>query len=577
MKQSILVLDIETDGKSSDTANLKYFGAYSYLNEEYYCLDYTRKEEIRMLIKKHKYVVGFNNKNFDQPIINRFFADDVFKYKIVLDLFEMLAPRGSQEYNKGNKNMLTNMGYSFKNYKLKTIVANLKLDSENKGDIDYDIFKKDRWTEEEIKEIEKYVKQDIVITKKLLEWYDSQFEPLKHFLNSEDQRKLKHLRSSLPSLAYHIICNKAGLPVEWDDQKPENKKSYSGGHHIEPRWDLVKGNIIEIDFASAYPHAMMMCNLYSPSKTGWNGNGYFKVDGVYNNNKRGKIELALNEILIERLNAKKNEEKAKNLSYKLIINSAYGITGNYKFKSLYNPVTAGDCTSIVRTLMKKLAKTIEENGFSCLYGFTDSIFVKVPESSNKEELMMVVDHFIKEVKSNVPFPLDTFKLDVEEEIKLIWFVSKNNYLFLTNNNEIKYTSTILNKNTPKSVMKVFEDYMKPKIIKTIDINFTEKELTEEIKKLLLENLEYAAEEHSVNNKEDYKFKSSIQYQISHKYGEGKHLLISNKKGVGVGKSKSYCSIEDFKTNKLTIEDIDIDKLMKSLDPFTKIKKESDQQ
>ena len=357
----------------------------------------------------------------------------------------------------------------------------------------------------------------------------------------------------------------------------KTKKSYSGGHHIEPRWDLVKGNIIEIDFASAYPHAMMMCNLYSPSKTGWNGNGYFKVDGVYNNNKRGKIELALNEILIERLNAKKNEEKAKNLSYKLIINSAYGITGNYKFKSLYNPVTAGDCTSIVRTLMKKLAKTIEENGFSCLYGFTDSIFVKVPESSNKEELMMVVDHFIKEVKSNVPFPLDTFKLDVEEEIKLIWFVSKNNYLFLTNNNEIKYTSTILNKNTPKSVMKVFEDYMKPKIIKTIDINFTEKELTEEIKKLLLENLEYAAEEHSVNNKEDYKFKSSIQYQISHKYGEGKHLLISNKKGVGVGKSKSYCSIEDFKTNKLTIEDIDIDKLMKSLDPFTKIKKESDQQ
>jgi DNA polymerase elongation subunit (family B) len=564
-----LIIDIETDSKDSETANLKWFGAYSYNEDKYYLLNYTKKEDIKQLIKDHKYIVGFNNISFDQPIIEHYFKEDMFSYKIILDLFQCFAPRGNKEYNKFNKNRLTSMGYILKNHKLKTIVEAIGLDNENKGDIDYDIFKKDKWNEEEIKEIKKYLKKDIIITKKLFEWYEEQFRPLKHFLNKEDQYKLKHLKSSIPSLAYQIICNKANLKLEWEKDKPDEIQSYSGGHHIEARWNLVKGNIIEIDFASAYPHAMMMCNLYSPSQEGWSGNGYFKVKGTYNNKEMGKVELAINEIFMERLKAKHAKNLAKNMSYKLIINAAYGLTGNYKFKSLYNKTTAGDCTSIVRTWMKKLAKMIEENGFSCLYGFTDSIFVKIPEHSSKDELMMVVDYFIKEVKNNVSFPLETFKMDVEAEIKLIWFISKNCYLFLTQDDKIIYKSTLLNKNTPKVVMNVFEDYIKPKIIKTIDIKFTKNELLTQIKKVLEKDISLVSEEYIVNDKNEYKVKTSLQYQISKKYGEGRYLLIPNKRKIGVGKDKSYCTIEEFNDKKLKINDIDLNKTMKWLEPFIK--------
>jgi DNA polymerase elongation subunit (family B) len=570
VKPSFLILDIETDSKDESKANLKYFGAYSYLDEKYYLLDYTKKEEIKQVIKDHKYIVGFNNISFDQPIIQKYLEENVFKYKIILDLWQVLAPSGNKEYNKHNKNRLCYMNYTnLKDYKLKTIVETLKLDEFGKGDIDYSILQKESWTKEEIKLIEEYLKQDVVITKKLFNWLHDMFYPLAKFLDKEDVRKLKHLKSSMPSLAYQIVCNKAKLPVEWEENKPKKLKSYSGGHHVEARWKTVKGNIIEIDFNSAYPHVMMMCNLYSPAQEGWSGGGYFKVDGCYNNKEMGKVEGVIKEIYQERLKAKKENDLAKSISYKLIINAAYGLTGNYKFKSLYNHTTASDCTSIVRTLMKKLAKQLDENGFDILYGFTDSLFIKIPEESNKKEVFIVVDSFIQEVKTKVPFPLETFGMDVKNEIKFIWFISKNNYLFVTKDDEIKYTQTLLNKNAPQVALNVFENYIKPKIIKELDVKFTVNELKKEIKKVLETDIELAAEEYVVNAIKDYKVKTSIQYQISKQYGEGKHFLIPNIKKVGIGKGKSYCSIDEFKQNKLTISDIDFNTSMKWLEPFTK--------
>jgi DNA polymerase elongation subunit (family B) len=176
---------------------------------------------------------------------------------------------------------------------------------------------------------------------------------------------------------------------------------------------------------SSYPHALLMGNLYSGTENeGWNGGGYFNIKGNYNNKEQGKIELALKDILLERLKAKKAGDKVKSNAYKIVINGTYGLTGNAVFKSLYNPITASDCTSMGRTWLKKLAKTLEENGFEVLYGFTDNVILLIPEQSNKEELMYVVKKFIEEVKSHVPFPMESFNLELETEMKFIWFVAK---------------------------------------------------------------------------------------------------------------------------------------------------------
>jgi len=63
------------------------------------------------------------------------------------------------------------------------------LDDIGKGDIDYNIFKKDEWSIEEIEEIKKYLNKNIDLTKKLFEWFHKEFEPLMKFLAQKDQSK----------------------------------------------------------------------------------------------------------------------------------------------------------------------------------------------------------------------------------------------------------------------------------------------------------------------------------------------------------------------------------------------------
>lgn len=576
MSESILIFDIETSGLNVDKDKLKWFGAYSYLDNKYYLLDYKKNCQIEDLIKKHKILIGYNCKGFDQPFLERYLKNkELFKFKIILDYLEISAPKGDRGYGKYNKQKLPAVGINLKNYSLKNVIDALKLDKTSKEDINYKIFQKDKWNSQEIIEIEKYLKQDIHLTKKLHEWYEEQFEPIKKYLNSEDVRKKNYIKESFQVIGYKAICNLAGLPVEWTQSKPEDHKTFEGGHRLFHRWDLVKGKIIEIDFSSAYPHALIMGNLFSNEKTGWTGSEYYTLDGTYNSQQMGKIETAFLKLLSERLKAKKDKDKVKDKSLKLIINASYGLAGAWKYTSLYNITTASDCTSIARTWMKKLAKTLEEYGFIALYGFTDSIFVKLPEESNKEELMYIVNKFIKEALSKTPFPLDSFKMDIEEEIKMIWFLRKNCYLFVTEDNKVKYKHTLLDQNTPKAVMNIFKDYIQPKIIKELDINFTTEEFEKEFKKLFNKNFELACEEYKVSPISEYKSKTSLQYQISEKYGDGRHFLIPNLKGIGIGRQKltkkkvgvRYCTVEEFSNNKLTIEDIDTSQLMKHLKPF----------
>jgi DNA polymerase elongation subunit (family B) len=557
---------------------VKFFGAYSYIDDAYYLLKGTEVKEIKLLLERHRVLVSFNGKAFDNPILINNGYDIENKFKIFIDLYEISAQKGSGSFGHYNKNKLIQMGIDIRSFTLKNIINVLKLDEVSKGEIDYKIFQKDEWSIEELKEIKIYLKQDLILTKKLFEWYEEQFKPLKLMLSPNSQRNYKHLVSSLSSLAYEIICNKAGLKVEWGEkEKGVIRQSFDGAHHINPRTEKARGNIVNIDFTSAYPHALMMANLYSKAENGWSGDGYFNVKGIYNNKEQGKIELALKDILLERLKAKKLGDNVKSKAYKIVINSLYGLTGNPVFKSIYNPTTAADCTSIIRTCLKKLAKTLEEYDFEVLYGFTDNLIVVITSESNKDELMYVVQKFIEEVKLHFPFPMDTFNLELETEMKFIWFVAKNCYLYVNSKNEVKYKSTLLNVNTPKVIMKVFEDYMKPKIIQELDISFTEQELTEQIKLKLKEDLFLAAEEHKVIDCSEYKSKTSLQYQIAERYGAGTHYLIPNTAKLGIGKEKGtkknkpirYCSLEEFKIKKLKIEDISLKKLIENLKPFLK--------
>ena len=556
---SFAIIDLETDSTDPRTAKIKFYGAMDY-NGKVIIYSYKQKTEILNHLRNTKYIVGFNIKNYDRVVLENNYNLDL-KYKVFIDLYEALAPRGDNGFGMKNKNRLhdINPGLQLPNYKLKTIVKTLGLNNEGKGDIDYEIFKKNEWTNEELKDIKKYLKQDLQITLDLFKWYLKLFKPLENYMSSEDVRKFKHLTSTSGVLSYKVMCNLSDLQEEYTDYETsrklkQNSPRIEGGHHIHPRWEKVKGDIICRDFVSHYPTTLIMYNLLPKNQ-----------------------QHSLQKILTERIDAKINGNKELALALKVPLNATYGTLGNPTFKNIYNPNAALDCTRIGRELLKRYAKFLDVAGFISLYGFTDSVFVGIPKYLSQKSLEILTNSFIEIEKSKAPNPIDTFNLGIDKIIKFMWFIEKkdNNYLWVDSNSNIGIKGGLFDKNTPKGILQLFEKYITPKIINELDIKFTEEELLTNLKIILKNNLEFAAEEYSTKPTKNYKTETSIHYQISSKYGPGKHLLIPNTSELGVGRNKNlkYCSIEEFRTNNLNIDNIYFEKMLKYIKPFFTTKEE----
>lgn len=553
-----IVFDLETDSTNPDKANLKYYGDYDMDTGEYTLLPYTKNVQIADRIREAKILIGFNIKDYDNKILEKFGVST--KYKIIIDLYKILAP--DNYYSKGHKNRLKdiNPGLNLKNYKLKTIIEALGLDDEGtKGEFDYNILKKDSWDDKEIKYIEKYHKQDLLLTLKLFNKYREFFKPLEKYLNPKDVEKFKHLSCKSGGVTYKFICHQAGIKEEyrdWDEAKElkKNSKKVEGGHHIHCKYEKVRGNIICRDFTSHYPHIMVMAKLHKE-----------------NINEAIELNLKL------RVDAKTSGDKSTSLALKVPLNSAYGICADPRFKNVYDPHVASETTRIGRELLKRYAKTLDIAGFESLYGFTDSVYVGLPKGLTSEDLEMITKIFVELTRSEFKKPLDSYGLGVDGIYKFIWFINKldNNYIKVTDKNEIEIKGGIFNKNCPECITETFKQFISPRIIKDLDVDFTKEELSNHVINILKDNPEKSSQVFSTNNLEDYKSKTSINYRISEKYGPGVHSLIpiETDLDIGVGISTTYCSIKEFKENNLSVDDISKDRMMRYLKPFHTTKEE----
>lgn len=284
MNDDVLVYDIETKtfGKPDSTVDrLRVFGCYSYKTGKCYML--TKKEDIQNIINKHKFLVGFNNKDYDNPILVR--EGFLLKYKIIIDLRELISKRsGSIKIKEGlleNIMMEENLDYITK-------LLGLVDDSTGKKEIDYKLFQKDIWTPEEKAEIFEYTKRDIIITKKLYEWCENYFESFKDFITPEDVRKKVYLTASIAKFSYKAICKAMGWEEQYGNTMVDSGDRISGGYVAYPAGDRFEGDIYCLDFNSLYPHIMIQCNLYGRKKEGviddrptWFGDGKWKTNGAY--------------------------------------------------------------------------------------------------------------------------------------------------------------------------------------------------------------------------------------------------------------------------------------------------------
>lgn len=163
--------------------------------------------------------------------------------------------------------------------------------------------------------------------------------------------------------------------------------------------------------------------------------------------------------------------------------------------------------------------------------------------------------------------MSIFKLSLNDEIKVINFISKKNYVYITESNKLKIKGLPIIKGDCSELGKKILTTIKPLILSQQSIKFDKLYLQSLIDQEVKENISIIAQRYKIKNPESYDSKTSIQYQIAMAYGEGEHLLVPNYKIGKVGKGKKYCLVEEAKT--LSYDDLCFEKVWSELQPFVK--------
>jgi len=567
-----VILDIETDSVDPNTANPKVIGLMDVQTEKIFIwkFDYKNKTDdmIKLQDKLNEYdcIITYNGEKFDIPILERFgLVIPRWKHK---DLFVILKYRRPTLIFKTVP----------ESFSLKNIIKHLKLDDVGKGDIDYDIFKKDIWTPEEQWEIVKYLSQDLKLTFKLWTFLLHKFETFKEFISEWKYNSYYHISSSAGAYAYEAICHMIGVEKPPFNDKKTKHVPYQGAFVSDPEKESTKCCVLYFDFASLYSMINIMGNLFSHScdccdiDEKWHGNDMFpNIKGHYCKKNQGKIENTLKKIYLLRKEYKKNNDD-RQAPLKVILNSVYGISGNEAFTLLYNKYTAADCTYIGRRCIQYAREQFKMNSFMPLYSDTDSIFVEVNNNDDIDKCFLVAKNISETLMKSFPFPWEEFNLKIEDRIKYIQFfkdpsgkLKKKNYLYINNDNKITIKGIdIVKRNTSNLTKKIFTQ-LKQQIVRDLNCKFFKKYIIELIINEIKINPELAIKKIAVKDKNCYCSTTSLQYKLFEKYGEGEHLLVRNNK-IGIGNDVKYCLFTEF-MEKCSIYDLDINTFLDELRPF----------
>lgn len=649
IKKTILVFDIETSSFYSNgqeiniradfdnyvvNAKVKFFGAYSYkYHQTYYLNAITERHKIEQLLREHSILVGFNNEDFDYPIIvNNNLTDRFVRYSNVDCMCVLGTPNQKNRQGYSYKNRGKLMDYEFKKNSLQCIAETMKLDHQ-KGEIDYKIFQKDSWTEEETLKIKKYLSGDVLATKGMFDKLWNYWMPFIELIDEKSVYNLSWIKNSIASLTYKSACFFMGVEPTYSEKV--SKKEEMGGRVIMPKYEE-KEKVWYIDVASLYPHLMTIYNLFAETsdKTGWHGNDMFEVKGYYDISKWHILSQKVAERLKERARLKK-EDKDSPLIYtlKIWLNSLYGVVRSSLFEQVHTPNSGWDTCFLGQQIHKYMETRMIDFGFETISGDTDGLMVVAnkEEYNNKEYVVECLQHIVDEIKANVPFPVDTFKIDIEDYIEYLmcpfslqeivdektrkllkdniiegyrketidkkeciieiasnkvvkkgrsWVKErkgrKKNYVYIVDNNgtlELKIVGLSIKKCGATALgMKIFKEVLEPEILRRKNSKFPKEFIDNKINEYLdkPDIMKLIAREFRVNSLASYKNESSIYAQISKGYFNGEDgiiHLIKNKKIGNAGKGMLYCTIQEAIDNKLKIEDLDLEKLYNELEPF----------
>jgi len=558
----VLIFDIETDSLDVNTAKVKLFGAYSYSDGDGGHMVSTYAD-IQNLIDTHTHLVGFNIREFDIPILENNGIN--MRNKVVVDLYQGLRARGRKDV-MGLKDLRDN--------KLATIVKFLNLGE--KSDIDYETIKSFPHVPlETFNKVIDYARNDVKITKALYDWWLDWAAPFEQYVSPRNQWRKTYMTCSVASYSYKAICYATGRPEEYNDDAEKleeggEDETFTGGF-VSADIEVAHDNILYFDFASLYPHNFIQGNLFSPVSPDYKGTAFVANDfypnlrGAYKADAPGDVEIVLKKFYLERKKYKKAKDP-REYALKILLNSAYGASSSETFKSIHNPTIGPDTCYIGQQNIKYVRKKFLEEGFVLCMTDTDSCMVQVPPGKTEKDALRIVKECASEIKKWLPFPADTFNMELQAKIKYFQMfrhkktqeLLKKFYLYVTEDGKVVVKGLpIVKSNSTQLSKRVFE-ILEPQIAKRGNCRFSEGYIDKLMYKLVGTDVSLAAKQFKVKSPGDYKNPSQLDCQIAQRYGPGSHWLLRNKV-IGAGKDVKYGKLEELRNVGLEFIDFTLTK------------------
>lgn len=563
----VCVVDLETDSLDVNEARIRVFSLLDLQTDRHVVFKWIpgSEDKASRLLNQYDVVVTFNGIEYDLPIL-QYHGVEVLGF-LHVDVLNVFRKRGT----------LLRYG-GFPSYKLKNLVATLYPEHEGKGELDYRVFLKPEWTEEEKAAILEYCVRDLKATALLWRHLLKEFETLAQFLPEDKVARFDHVRTSPGSYVYKAICHLAGLEERYDD---ETKAEWFPGAFVsDPLKEVARGKTYCFDFTSLYPTTIVQANLQSwdceccSDEEKWRGGGFFEVRGAYCAKKQGRVEQVLKR-LFEQRKAFKLAKDPRQYAIKILLNTFYGASGNPVFQSIYHLESAADTAGIGRQCAMHARARFEEAGYDVLYTDTDSVYVQsrasdLSDAVVKAHALQIAKAISAELRGKFPFPWEESGLALESEIAYIYFFKdekgnliKKHYLYVTTDGKLVVKGlAVLQKSCSPLAVRVFE-VLKPLILERLDATFDRDVINDTIKALLAEDPSLVAKRFTVRDPNAYANASSLQAQIATRYGAGEHFLVKNAK-IGVGKAVKYCTFDE-----LGGESPDLEVVWKELAPFVK--------
>lgn len=195
----------------------------------------------------------------------------------------------------------------------------------------------------------------------------------------------------LPSLHEYGYVAPNVADVQWSKQA-------KGGFVLNPVVG-VHENVLVMDFKSLYPTVIQSFLIDPLSRAENNFNPLFTPVGLSFSRDHHILPGKIGELLDRRAKAKKEKNANLSQAVKILMNSFYGVMGSSGCR-FYHEDLPDAITGTGQWLLKTVVQFLNDQGFSTLYGDTDSIFVQLKSYESHEKvghgLVVKVNSYLKE-------------------------------------------------------------------------------------------------------------------------------------------------------------------------------------